>query len=128
MSKDNLEILFPPGRAVQGDFYKPRDKDATGAPLVVKNGPNKGQPRVDYYFAVAIPKTPGVTHWASEAHPDPRIGDWGARIWNFGHTAWPNGQAQRPDFAWKIEDGDSTVPGQMALQRTPRVMKSAATD
>jgi predicted MFS family arabinose efflux permease len=34
-------------------------------------------------------------------------------------------------WAWAAmrsrSDGDSTVPGQMALQRTPRVMKSAAT-
>ena len=94
-----LRIL---GRMVQGDLYDPNDTDMEGNPLTVKTGKNKGQERVEYFMAIAVAKTPGVTHWASEP--------WGAPIWAFGHAQWPNGQAQNESFAWKIEDGDSPKP------------------
>lgn len=100
--KKGIDILFPVGRMVQGSLYKPNTTDAENRPLVVKTGPNAGQPRVDFYFAIAIPKAPGETHWANT--------EWGRKIWDLGHASWPNGQAQRPDFAWKIDDGDSQVP------------------
>ena len=102
-NRNYIDFTLPPGRLVQGSLTVAQDKDATGNPLVVKTGPNAGQPRVNYYFAVAIPKTPGV-HWASE--------DWGAPIWAEGHAAFPGGQTQRADFAWKITDGDSVEPDQ----------------
>lgn len=104
MANDSIKVLFPVGRLVQGNLYKAQTTDQNGQPLVVKNGPNKGQPRVNYFFAVAIKKEPGHTHWSHT--------DWGLQIWNFGHKVWPGGQTQRPDFAWKIEDGDSTIPNQ----------------
>lgn len=97
-----FDMLLPIGRMVQGSLYKPNTTDAENRPLVVKSGPNAGQPRVDYYVAIAIPKEPGHTHWAHT--------EWGKRIWDFGHASWPQGQAQRQDFAWKITDGDSTIP------------------
>lgn len=96
------DILLPPGRLVMGSLVKPQTTDADGKPLVVKSGPNQGQTRVNYFFAVAIPKTPGVTHWASEV--------WGAEFWAIGHATFPGGQATRTDFAWKIVDGDSAIP------------------
>jgi len=95
------DILFPVGRLVRGSLYKGQDKDAEGKPLVVKSGPNTGQARLDFYFAVAIPKQPGHTHWAQT--------DWGQLIWGVGHAAFPQA-AQAPSFAWKVIDGDSTVP------------------
>ena len=94
------DILFPIGRLVRGSLYKGQDKDAEGKPLIVKNGPNAGQARLDFYFAVAYPKTPGQ-HWAQS--------DWGSQIWAVGHAAFPQA-AQSPAFAWKVIDGDSTVP------------------
>lgn len=97
-----IGITSPVGRLVQGSVYQPQTKDMEGNPLVVKNGPNKGQPTERYYFAIAIPKNPNGQHWAHE--------EWGKIIWQTGHAAFPGGQAQRPDFAWKIEDGDSTIP------------------
>jgi len=97
-----LQITTPVGRLVGGSLYTPRDKDYDGKPLMIKTGPNAGKPRVEFSFGVAIPKTPGVTHWASEP--------WGAPIWAAAHAAFPNGETQRPDFAWKITDGDSTIP------------------
>ena len=57
-----VNILTPPGRLVQGSLYKGSTQDAEGNPLIVKTGPNAGQSRVDYFFAVAIPKG-SETHW-----------------------------------------------------------------
>lgn len=91
---------LPIGRIVLGSLYTPNVKDAEGKPLVVKNGPNVGQARTNFFFALAIPKG-SEQHWAQTA--------WGAVIWGVGHTAFPQA-AQSPTFAWKIEDGDSVVP------------------
>lgn len=67
----------------------------------MKSGANKGQPRVDYYFALAIPKT-GEQHWSQTS--------WGQLIYAIGVAGFPNGQTQAPTFAWKVTDGDSTIP------------------
>ena len=91
----------PVGRMVMGSLYTPQTTDAEGKPLVVKSGPNAGQPKVQYFFALAIPKT-GEQHWSQTP--------WGAAIWKTGHEAFPQGQADAPTFAWKIVDGDSAVP------------------
>lgn len=91
---------LPAGRIVMGSLYKPNTTDAEGKPLVIKNGPNAGQARTNYFFALAIPKG-AETHWAQTP--------WGAVIWQVGHAAFPQA-ANSPAFAWKIEDGDSTVP------------------
>jgi hypothetical protein len=93
-------ITTPVGRIVMGSLYKGSTTDAEGKTLVVKNGPNAGQSRTNYFFALAIPKGT-ERHWAETP--------WGAEIWKVGHTAFPNA-AQAPSFAWKIEDGDSTIP------------------
>ena len=95
-----VNLTTPVGRLVRGSLYKGNDKDAEGKPLVVKTGPQAGTPRLDYYFAIAIPKGT-ETHWASTA--------WGAEIWNTGYAAFPQA-AGSPAFAWKVIDGDSQVP------------------
>lgn len=99
-----INITSPVGRIVMGSLYEPSTTDAEGKPLVVKTGPNAGQPRVQYFFALAIPKNPGETHWAQTA--------WGAQIWQLGHQAFPQA-AQAADFSWKIVDGDSQQPGKL---------------
>ena len=101
MANERVVFTTPVGRLVGGSLYKPSTTDAEGKPLVTKTGPNAGQSRVEYYIAIAIPKG-AETHWGQTA--------WGAPIWAAGHAAWPGGQAQHPTFAWKIEDGDSTIP------------------
>lgn len=113
--QDN-SILFPPGRIVQGDLYEAQDKDMQGNPLTIKTGANIGQLTVRYFFAVAIPKTPGATHFANEP--------WGLRIWQAGHAWWPSlvDRAtgvipENSKFAWKIEDGDDTKPNPDAQMR-----------
>jgi hypothetical protein len=102
MANELIYFTTPVGRLVGGSVDKPQDKDADGKPLIIKSGPNIGKPTVKYYVAIAIPKTPGVAHWASEPQ-------WGAHIWDVGHKAFP-GVAASPQFSWKVEDGDSQVP------------------
>ena len=99
--QQSVFFTTPVGRIVRGNLYEPQDKDLDGRPLVIKNGPDAGKPRKDYFFAIAVPKQ-GEQHWAQTA--------WGAVIWQTGHAAWPHGQGQAPTFAWKIADGDSQVP------------------
>ena len=98
---ENVTFTTPVGRLVQGSLYKAQTTDAEGKPLVIKSGPNAGQPRVDFFFSLALPKGP-ERHWAET--------EWGKKIWETGHKSFPNGQAQSPAFAWKITDGDSVVP------------------
>lgn len=102
MAKQTHQFTTPVGRLVGGSVYNPKTEDYDGKPLTVKSGQNAGQPRIEFSFGVAFPKTPGATHWAQEA--------WLTPMWNLAHAAFPNGEAQRPDFAWKITDGDSTAP------------------
>src|SRR5579863_8982456 len=95
------DILTQTGRLVQGSLYTPNTTDMEGRPLVFKSGEKQGQPRTDYYVAIAIPKK-GEAHWAHT--------EWGKKIWDVGHKGFPNGQGNSPTFAWKIIDGDSTIP------------------
>lgn len=101
MSQLAVNLTSPVGRIVMGNLYKGNDKDVDGKPRVVKSGPNAGQPTIQFFFALAIPKNPGETHWAQTA--------WGKQIFTVGNQAFPNA-AQSPAFAWKIEDGDSAIP------------------
>jgi hypothetical protein len=94
-------ILFPPGRLVAGSMTEPQTTDQEGRPLLIKSGPNVGKPRVDYFFAVAIPKG-AEPHWNQTA--------WGAELYRRGMADFPQGQWQLPTFAWKVTDGDSAVP------------------
>lgn len=101
MASPKTDITFPPGRLVQGSLYKGRTTDSKGVPLVYKSGDRKGQPQTQYYFAVAIAKEPGHTHWSQTA--------WGQQVLQVGAAGYPQGY-QHPTFSWKIEDGDSRVP------------------
>lgn len=112
MSQTNARRNFttPVGRMVNGNLYTPQTKDADGKPLLVKNGPNIGQPTQKFYIAIAIPKVPGA-HWA--AYPrNPKMPEqesWGEAIWAAGNLAFAQ-VAQSPSFAWKVSDGDSVIP------------------
>ena len=94
-----INLTTPVGRLIQGNLYAPNTKDAAGQLLTYKKGPKIGQPRVEYYFAVAIPKG-AETHWSQT--------EWGQKIHKHAQEEYPKGQWQRPDFSWKITDGDST--------------------
>tara|TARA_R110000851_G_scaffold9579_3_gene35570 strand:+ start:12838 stop:13767 length:930 start_codon:yes stop_codon:yes gene_type:complete len=99
-------LLTPIGRLVEGSLYKANTTDWQGAPLVVKTGPNAGQTRTEYYFALAIAKGQ-EQHWSQTP--------WGLEIYNAACSGFPNGEPQRPDFAWKITDGDSQVPNKRGV-------------
>jgi len=101
---DRVSITSPVGRLVAGSLYKGNDKDFDGNPLVDKDG----KPYLEYYFALAIPKTKAA--WWEE--------DWGKVILNVGATAFA-ASYQRRDFSWKITDGDSTDPGKSKTQTRP---------
>jgi hypothetical protein len=96
-------ITSPVGRIVMGSLYDPNTTDAEGKPLTIKSGPNAGQNRVNYFFALAIPKG-SEPHWAHTP--------WGQIIWAVGNQAFPQA-AQAQDFSWKIIDGDSRQPGKL---------------
>ena len=95
-----LNLTTPVGRMVSGSLYETETKDFDGNLKVFKTGDKAGQPRPTYDFRVGIAKEPGHTHWSQS--------EWGAKIWAHGHAQHPNGAAQRKDFAWKVQDGDST--------------------
>ena len=97
---DVLNLSLPAGRLVQGSLYSGWDKDMKGNPLLLKRGPNAGQPYTKYSFKVAVPKGT-EQHWNQT--------DWGKRIYAVGFAAFPNLVAS-PQFYWKIENGDDATP------------------
>lgn len=110
-----ITLQLPVGRAVQGNFYKAYDKNPDGSPRVYPaNHQKAGQPKISYFFALAIRK--GERHWAETV--------WGREIWTLGHTEFPQliDRAtgvipESSDFSWKIEDGDCTKPNPKANGR-----------
>lgn len=110
---ERVDILFPISRLVQGSLTDMQDTDAEGKPLTVKTGTNVGQPTERSFFAVAIAKRVGQTHWAQQPVDWNAAEEgeyWGLTMWNAAAAAWPKGQSGGPSFAFKVEDGDSTVP------------------
>jgi len=99
----NEQLLFPPGRIVYGSVDTARTTDFQGNPLTVKTGPNAGQPTQRFEFGVAIQKGAEQGWWLTS---------WGAVIFAAAQAGFPQGQAQQPNFSFKITDGDSQVPNQ----------------
>jgi hypothetical protein len=60
-------------------------------------------PRTQIYIALAIPKIVGVDWKATE---------WGLKIVQAGKACFVNGESDALTFAWKVTDGDSTIPNQ----------------
>lgn len=101
------QVVTPVGRIVMGDLYNPRTQDQEGRPLVYKSGAKAGQPRKDFFFAVAIPKGPEIAQ--PHAHLNWIHTTWGQAIYKAGVSFLAHA-ASLPSFAWKVQDGDSTVP------------------
>jgi hypothetical protein len=100
---ERIEFLSPVGRLVGGSPFEPQTKDHKGQPLVIRSGPNAGQPTKRFFMALAIAKN------------DPALGAFMNMISQAGQTAFPNlfdpsGNCIHPDFAWKFKDGDSQIP------------------
>lgn len=99
-------LLSPEMRLLQGDAFEPRTKDKMGNPMVVKNGPNAGQPTQSYILTCGIKKD------------DPAAMPYLKQIATLAAKAWPrffpNGVKEEPPmmgcvhpvFALKIQDGD----------------------
>jgi len=103
-----INLTTPVGRIVQGELWKSREvKDVKG--VVKLNADNT--PQISYFFAQAIPKEPGHTHWAQT--------EWGRKIWDEGNRAHPT-FAPHPTFSWKIEDGDSVIPNKKGKKNCDR--------
>lgn len=85
-------------RLVSGSPHEKQTKDSKGNPLLIKSGDNKGQPTQRFSFGVAVPKKPGL-HWSQT---EGFLQD----IYATGH-AQMGALAQREDFSWKVQDGDS---------------------
>jgi hypothetical protein len=96
-------FLTPVARLVSGSLFEPQTKDLNGDPLVIKRGPNVGQPMIRYFFALAIQKNdPGLNELMSVLQK--------TAVDAFPQLFDPQGACLAPDFAWKFKDGDSTVP------------------
>lgn len=102
----SFDFLTPVGRLVAGDVFKGNTTDLSGRPLLIKNGPNAGQPKKEFYFAVAIKKD------------EPKFKtDVMDKLTSAAKAGFPtlfdaSGKCTRADFALKITDGDSTTPNQ----------------
>lgn len=84
------KILTVAGRMVQGNIFEPQTTDMKGNPL----RDQKGNPKVQYFFALAVEKN--SPEWA---------GVW-QELSAIAQRDFPGGQSQKPDFSWKIVDGD----------------------
>lgn len=95
----------PVGRIVQGDPWEPNLTDQDGKPRVYDRGPKMGQPKPQWFIAVAIAKT------------DPAWPAFHQMLLTEAATAWPslfpqgaNGSCALPTFSFKLIDGDDATP------------------
>ena len=94
------DILFPVGRMIGGSVYKAQPElDNFGKPKL--NG--DGTPRTSFSFGIAIPKQ-GEQHWSQTP--------WGQQVFATGAAAHAQ-HHKLPTYAWKVKDGDSTVPNRI---------------
>ncbi len=93
----SVNFTTPVGRLVQGSLYEPQTENFDGKPLTTETGEEK----IVFYLGIAIPKG-AETHWNQT--------EWGQKIYAEGTQSWPKGEYHQPTFAWKVVDGDSTIP------------------
>jgi len=90
----STQLISPVGRLVQGSVHQGRNTDINGNPLVFKSGARVGQPREEFFFALAIEKT------------NPEVEQFRQQLANIAYAEFPNGEPQSPAFSWKYVDGD----------------------
>jgi hypothetical protein len=88
---ERVDMLTGVGRLVQGHPFESNDKNMEGQPLTDK----AGNPRVEHFFAIAIPKT------------DPEFPKMWQKVQEVAQKGFPGGESQRPTFSWKYIDGDT---------------------
>ncbi len=95
VSKENIVVQ---GRIVMGHPIKRQQMtDDKGNKLQHDDGSSKTQ----HFFVVAIPKG-AETDWKQT--------EWGQKVVAVAGQGYRNGEINRPDFSWKVEDGDSQIP------------------
>ncbi len=94
-------ILSPVGRMVQGNPFEAQTTDLAGRPLQSQSG----APKVQYFFAVAFPKTSMVGSLIGQGGQRSPV-DILEHCRGAAAAAWPAGAYRSPQFAWKIQDGD----------------------
>lgn len=114
MSNTNrVEFLTPVGRLVSGSPFEAQTTDSEGNALVIKSGPNAGQPTQRYFMAIAIPKT------------DAGFNELYGKMQQVAKQGFPRlfdqaGNCILPTFAFKYEDGDSQIPNQKGTRNCDR--------
>ena len=93
-----MNFTTPVARLVQGNVSVPETTDHENRPLVIKNGPNAGQPTQNYFFAIAVPKA------------DPGLPALYEMVQAAGREGFPTlfdaaGACIQPAFSWKFEGG-----------------------
>ena len=85
------EILTPVGRIVQGILFKGNTTNQKGQLLTDKSG----NPREEFYLNLALPKTEASTQ------------EFINQLQQIAIQEFPNQEYNKPDFNWKIIDGDT---------------------
>ena len=107
------DFLTPVGRLVMGDPFKGRTTSDDGTPLVVKSGPNTGQPRTDYFIGLAVPKSDPAWTTVHDTIKSAAFQDYPE------HFA-AGMSCKLPSFSWKIIDGDSAQPNKKGIAPNTR--------
>lgn len=93
-----MQFTTPVGRLVQGSVYEQQTKDNQGNLRVIKTGPNAGQPNPQYFIALAFAKNDPAWPAFEAAIKGAAAGFW--------PLLFPGGVCTRPNFSFKIIDGD----------------------
>lgn len=98
----NEYILSPVGRMVQGNPFEAQTTNMQGGPLMN----TKGEPKIQYFFAVAFPKNQTAGTLIASTGERSAV-DILAYCQQLAAAAWPAGAYKLPTFSWKIQDGDA---------------------
>lgn len=101
-----IRLTSPRGRLVQGSPFKGQTTNQQGEPLVVKSGPNKGQPRTEYFVAVAFQKSHPETMPYLETIVRHAAGCYPQFFPQGVNMSAANFGCINPSFSFKIIDGD----------------------
>lgn len=98
-----MDFMSSVGRIVQGSALEPQTKGKNGQPLTYKKGPQAGQPRIQFFLAVAFAKTQAA-FWLE---PDQFLQNiYRTAMQGYPQHFNPDGSCKKRDFAFKVMDGD----------------------
>jgi len=104
------EFTSEVGRLVGGHPMIASPKaDKHGTPLMRKDAPT--EQRMQTYIGLAIPKH-GEADWKQTG--------WGQLVVSQALAGYVNRETDRPDFSWKVVDGDSPIPNKKGIPPNTR--------